>query len=97
MPTIAIIGDELALSWNDGVEQYLSLKRLRQACPCAVCCGEPELTGQKLKPSTVFKKESFLLKSYEFVGGYGLQFHWGDGHKTGIYSYGYIKILTPEP
>ena len=40
-----VIGDELALAWSDGCEHYINLKRLREACPCAVCQGEPDAMG----------------------------------------------------
>lgn len=90
---IAIVGSELAIVWNDQEEQFISLRLLREACPCAVCEGEPDVMGH----TVVFKKpltpESFVLKKYEFVGGYGLQFSWGDSHSTGIYSMEYLREL----
>ena len=44
---VAPFGSELALSWSDGVEQFLALEMLRRACPCAVCCGEPDVMGRE--------------------------------------------------
>ena len=88
---IAIIGDELALAWYDDSEQYLSLRLLREACPCALCVGEADVMGQKPTMEKNLKPESFVLKKYEFVGGYAVQFFWGDGHSSGIYSYHYLK------
>ncbi len=93
---IAIVGDELALAWKDGVEQYLSLRVLREACPCAVCEGEPDVMGNKVVLKKQLASESFLLKKYEFVGGYGIQFFWGDGHSSGIYSYRYLRGFSNE-
>lgn len=92
--TIAIVGDELAIAWDNQDEQYLSLQTLRGACPCAVCAGEPDIMGQKAS----FEKktthlESCILKKYEFVGGYALQFFWSDGHSSGIYSFQYLRML----
>ena len=40
------IGDELAISWNDGTESFFKLEMLRRACPCAGCGGEPDVLGQ---------------------------------------------------
>jgi DUF971 family protein len=36
-----IIGDELAIKWDDGGEGFIKLELLRRACPCAACsrCG----------------------------------------------------------
>ncbi|MFI0347354.1 MAG: gamma-butyrobetaine hydroxylase-like domain-containing protein [Chthoniobacterales bacterium] len=94
---VAVVGKELAISWHDGSEQYFSLKKLRQHCPCAQCMGEPDLMG-KLEPLQNHlpsqKLESFSLKSYQFVGGYALQFFWMDGHNSGIYSYQYLRALN---
>ena len=84
---VAPFGSELALSWSDGVEQFLALEMLRRACPCAVCCGEPDVMGRGDAPARNYKSGSFVLKGYEFVGGYGLKLSWADGHSTGIFSY----------
>lgn len=91
---VAPFGRELAISWDDGVEQYLPLELLRRACPCAVCCGEPDVMGRGDTPVRTYKPGSFELKSYEFVGGYALNFKWADGHATGIYSYGLLRQLS---
>lgn len=84
---------EIAISWNDGVEQYLPLELLRKACPCAVCYGEPDVIGRGEAPVRNYKANSFELKSYEFVGGYALLFRWADGHSSGIYSYKLLRNL----
>jgi DUF971 family protein len=90
---LAVIGNELAIAWNDGTEQYISLRRLREACPCAACEGEPDVMGNKIALRKQLTPESFILKKYEFVGGYGIQFFWGDGHSTGIYSVQYLELI----
>jgi len=91
---VAPFGNELALSWSDGMEQFLMLEKLRRACPCAVCCGEPDVMGRGDAPAREYKANSFGLRSYDFVGGYGLTFRWGDGHATGIYSYMLLRSLA---
>jgi DUF971 family protein len=90
---VAPFGKELALSWSDGLEQFLPLEKLRRACPCAVCNGEPDVMGRGDAPDRNYKQGSFELKGYEFVGGYGLNLRWGDGHGTGIYSYQFLRSL----
>jgi DUF971 family protein len=93
LSAVAPCGNELALSWSDGVEQFLALESLRKSCPCAVCNGEPDVMGRGDKPLREYKPGSFELKSYDFVGGYGLNLKWGDGHSTGIYSYDLLRKL----
>ena len=93
LKAVALFGSELALSWEDGVEQFLPLEMLRRACPCAVCCGEPDGMGRGDAPSRNYKPGSFELKGYEFIGGYGLKLSWVDGHATGIFSYTLLRSL----
>ena len=90
---VAPFGNELAISWSDGMEQFLPLEKLRRACPCAVCNGEPDVMGRGDAPARNYKANSFELKGYDFVGGYGLNLKWADGHSTGIYSYSLLRSL----
>lgn len=87
------IGDELAIAWSDGGESYFKLEQLRKACPCATCQGEPDAMGVVVRPRNEHSAESFDLTGWQFVGGYGLQPRWADGHQTGIYSYSYLREL----
>jgi DUF971 family protein len=31
------------------------------------------------------------------IGNYAIEFHWHDGHSTGIYTYDYLRSLCPCP
>ena len=93
---LQIIGRELAIAWSDGHETFLLLEEVRKACPCAVCNGEPDVLGRGDKPEIKHTPASFDLASHEFVGGYGWQPSWADGHKTGIFSVGYLRKLDPS-
>jgi DUF971 family protein len=88
------IGDELAISWNDGSESFIKLETLRRACPCAACGGEPDVLGNVLRPPVDYTDQSFQLVGFEMVGGYALQPRWADGHSTGIYSFTYLRRLA---
>lgn len=91
---LQLIGQELAISWNDETESYLPLERMRRACPCASCGGEPDVLGNVIRPSVTYTAKSFELRSWNLVGGYALQPTWGDGHGSGIYSYPYLRRLA---
>ncbi|MFT6179851.1 MAG: DUF971 family protein [Paracoccaceae bacterium] len=93
LQNLATMGNELALAWADGSESYLTFEKLRKACPCAGCQGEPDVTGFVVVPQVRHNDRSFQLKRHEIVGGYALQFFWGDGHSTGIYSYQFLRKL----
>ena len=93
---IQLAGDDLAVLWSDGEETYLNLEALRRACPCAGCCGEPDITGEIDKPRVSYDPaRSFRLQSYGIVGGYAFQPVWGDGHATGLYSFDLLRRLDP--
>jgi DUF971 family protein len=87
------IGDEFAISWNDGTESFFDLEKLRRACPCAGCGGEPDVLGHISRPQVTYTDTSFQLVSFDLVGGYALQPRWADGHSTGIYSFTYLRRL----
>jgi len=91
---VQLIGDEIAIRWNDGTESFLGQEFLRRACPCAACGGEPDVLGHIVRPQVSYTPASFELRGWEFVGGYALQPQWADGHRTGIYSYQYLRRLA---
>jgi DUF971 family protein len=91
--TIQPIGSELAIRWNDGTETYLALEKLRRACPCAGCGGEPDVLGHVVKPRVTYTPASFRLKSWQVIGGYALQPTWEDGHTTGLYTFPLLKQI----
>jgi DUF971 family protein len=91
---VQMIGNELALRWNDRAESYFDLPFLRRACPCAACGGEPDVLGNVLRPDVSYRADSFELSGWQLVGGYALQPQWRDGHNTGLYSFDYLRRLN---
>lgn len=90
----AVIGDELALAWEDGSEHYLKLETLRRGCPCAACQGEPDVTGKVFVPKVTYNERSFQYLRHQITGGYALQLFWADGHSSGIYSFPLLRALA---
>jgi DUF971 family protein len=89
------IGDELAIKWDDGSEDFVRLEMLRRYCPCAGCKGEVDIMGNLYKnPDQPLSPQAIQLKRISSVGGYALQPVWGDGHSTGLYSFDYLKKLA---
>jgi DUF971 family protein len=81
---------EISIRWSDSGETKYSAASLRRACPCAGCINE--WTGEKqLKDETVADDLSFTHISV--VGRYALNFHFSDGHDTGIFSFKYLRDL----
>ena len=82
---------ELSIKWSDEVVTNYTAAQLRRACPCAGCVNE--WTGEKtLKSETISEDLSF--SNVMIVGRYALNFHFSDGHETGIFSFKYLRELT---
>jgi DUF971 family protein len=94
LKNVQLIGHELAVQWNDGAESYFALERLRRACPCATCGGEPDVLGNISRPEVSYTPSSFELTGWQLIGGYALQPRWADGHSTGLYSFAYLRRLS---
>jgi DUF971 family protein len=91
------IGNDLAIKWADGREDFISLENLRRACPCAGCKGEMDIMGNLYKnPSQPLMAKAFELVKFINVGGYAIQPVWADGHNTGIYSFDYLHRIATE-
>ena len=89
------IGNELAVRWNDGKENYIPLERLRRACPCAGCQGEVDVLGKLHKaPDVIRSPQAFELVQLTMVGAYGIQPQWADGHASGIFSFDYLRRVA---
>jgi DUF971 family protein len=93
---VEVIGNDLALVWSDGKETYVPLEKLRRACPCATCGGEPDVMGRLVRPNVSYGAGSFELRGFRFVGGYALQPTWNDGHDTGLYSFRQLRFMDPS-
>lgn len=82
---------ELTIKWSDNTETRYSAVELRRNCPCASCVNE--WTGQKmLKEERI--PEGLSISSTSIIGRYALNFHFSDGHDTGIFSFAYLRKLS---
>lgn len=89
------IGQELAIKWENGEEDFIALEKLRRACPCAGCKGERDVMGNLYKgPEQTLTPQSFQLRALNRVGTYAVQPVWGDGHATGLYSFDYLMDVA---
>ncbi len=86
--------NKLRIDWKDGSKTTISLKYLRDECPCANCKGETVLL-KTYRPPKIDKtiQGMYDIKNIQVVGGYAIQVTWKDGHDTGIYSWEYLKEL----
>lgn len=91
---IQLIGSEVAIRWEDGAEDYLPMDRLRALSPSAETQGERDLLGQLIgggEPGRDFS--GVTVTGWAPIGGYAIQFAFSDGHRTGIYSFDYLRRI----
>lgn len=90
----------IEIDWADGLHSKFSVEFLREHCPCATCTGahgnEPQKWTPDQSPFPMFKPR-IKMESIEAVGNYALRIFWNDGHKTGLYSYDYLRQLAVNP
>ncbi len=83
----------LRIEWKDGLVSDFEARQLRLACPCAVCVEEG--TGRKLLEDDRIAPDIQLMEA-ELVGRYALCFQWSDQHRTGIFSWNYLRALSAD-
>lgn len=95
-------GQGMDIEWKDGHKSRYSFAWLRDACPCATCNEERDASGRKIgappkpKPGALpMYKEPARPTEIAPVGKYAINFHWNDGHSSGIYSWEFLRRECP--
>ncbi|HEY4133808.1 MAG TPA: DUF971 domain-containing protein [Alphaproteobacteria bacterium] len=78
----------IEIDFDDGESYRYSAEYLRVHSPSAEVMGHGP--GQQI---TVSGKKDLSIVSLEPVGNYAIRILFGDGHDTGIYSWGYLHEL----
>ena len=101
--------EKLEIEWRDGRRSTYSITYLRSMCPCAVCKGvrggyeghppaigtaTPKKTSLTILPGN-YSTPLSALKA-ELVGNYALRIDWSDNHGSGIYSFEYLREISPD-
>ena len=95
---VQIVGTEVAIAWSDGTESYYSGPALRAASPSAETQGERDILGQKYGGDGPREFPGVQVVGWDRIGNYALRFDFSDGHRTGLYSYDYLrKLAAPNP
>jgi DUF971 family protein len=91
---VQLIGQEVAIVWDDGAETYFSSEQLRAASPSASNMGERDILGNQYGGDGPKKFPGVTVLGWERVGNYALRFDFSDGHRTGLYSFDYLRKLA---
>jgi DUF971 family protein len=84
---------EVSIKWSDDVETRYNAAQLRRACPCAGCINE--WTGEKVLRDDEIP-DDLTFRNISIVGRYALNFHFSDGHDTGIFSFAFLRQLSDD-
>jgi len=89
-----LIGNELAIVWDDGSEGYITGPALRAASPSAATAGEKDIFGNKYGGEDNADYSAVEITGWELTGNYAARFQFSDGHGSGIYSWDLLRKLT---
>ncbi|HTL66580.1 MAG TPA: DUF971 domain-containing protein [Lacunisphaera sp.] len=91
---IQIVGTEVAIRWDDGVESYLPFDRLRAASPSAETRGERDIFGRLYGGGDAGRSfAGVAVTGWQRIGNYAIRFEFSDGHGTGLYGYELLREL----
>ena len=94
--SLQAIGNEIAILWNDGQENYFPMAFLRKKSPSAENIGETDIFGVVHGGAPPAEHQGVTVTGWHYVGNYAIRFEFSDGHRTGLYSYPYLRKLKPE-
>jgi DUF971 family protein len=95
---------KLLIRWQDGTQQTVTFRELRQGCRCAHCLereregesttggGQAKLSNQLPVLSAAEARPLDIVKM-EPAGNYGYKIRFSDGHSSGIYSFELLRAL----
>lgn len=85
---IDVNAERLSLEWPDGKKSEYAAQTLRGLCQCANCVSE--LTGELLLDRAKIPSD-IKITAAEPTGNYAVSFAFSDFHKTGIYTYEFLR------
>jgi len=91
---IQLIGDEVAIAWSDGLETFFKGEVLRAASPSAENLGERDVFGRQYGGGGPRNFSGVRVLGWDRVGNYALRFEFSDGHRTGLFTYDYLRKLS---
>lgn len=89
---------KLEIDWEDGHKSIYTISYLRSMCPCAQCKAMREEQRQSRSLLRVLPgdhSKPLAAENAELVGNYALRIDWSDRHGSGIYSFDYLRQISP--
>lgn len=86
----------LTVHWADGSRSFFPIAYLRRMSPSAEARElREQLTRNPLTVLPAGSSGPVEAESAELVGHYALRIIFSDGHRTGIYSWDYLRQIDP--
>ena len=92
--SLEVIGTDVAIRWSDGQESYHAPTDLRRASPSAEVQGERDIFGNQYGGHAAAPISPVQVTAWEIVGNYAVRFEFSDGHRTGLYTFDYLRKLA---
>ena len=93
---IEIIGNTLALHWQDRSEDFWEAPFLRKHSPSAENIGEKDIFGNHYGNQGKREYPRTELTAFQRVGNYAIRLVFKDGHQSGLYSWEYLRSLRKQ-
>lgn len=93
---IQLIGNEVAIRWENGEESFIPMEFLRKRSPSAENQGETDILGNRYGGDGPKEFPGVTVTGWHPVGGYGIRFLFSDGHSSGIYSFNLLRQLGDD-
>ncbi len=99
--------ERLLIEWDDGQVSIYPIGYLRLMCPCAACklsrtgtdphsLMQPQKKTVSLNILPVDRSGKMAATHAQLIGGYALKIGFTDRHEAGIYSFSYLREISPE-
>ena len=89
----------LTIDWSDGSRSFFPIAHLRRLSPSAESRHLREQIATNpltVLPASATRNDGPLTAvDAELVGNYALRIRFSDGHRTGIYSWAYLRSIDP--
>ena len=89
----------LHIVWSDGVTSFITVAHLRRYSPSAEArATRDELDTNPLAvlPASGPTPDTLTADAMEMVGNYAVRITFSDGHRTGLYSWDWLRRIADE-
>lgn len=89
----------LTVRWSDGRISIYPIAYLRQMSPSADARDlreQMQTNPLTVLPASASSDKNLLAENIELVGNYAVRITFSDGHRTGLYSWRYLREIDPN-